>query len=29
MFDLADRNGDGVVTTEEIDFLRGLIGRAG
>ena len=29
MFDLADRNGDGVVTTDEIDFLRGLIGRAG
>jgi len=29
MFDLADRNGDGVVTTEEIDFLRGLVGRAG
>ena len=29
MFDLADRDGDGVVTTEEIDFLRGLIGRAG
>jgi len=29
MFDLADRDGDGVVTTEEIDFLRGLIGQAG
>lgn len=29
MFDLADRDGDGVVTTGEIDFLRGLIGRAG
>jgi Ca2+-binding EF-hand superfamily protein len=29
MFDLADRNGDGVVSREEIDFLRGLIGRAG
>ncbi|MCX7304980.1 MAG: EF-hand domain-containing protein [Hyphomicrobiales bacterium] len=29
VFELADRNGDGVVTMDEIDFLRGLLGRAG
>ncbi len=29
IFDLADRNGDGAVTPDEIDFLRGLLGRAG
>jgi Ca2+-binding EF-hand superfamily protein len=29
MFELADRNGDGVVTKDEIDFMRGLSGRAG
>jgi Ca2+-binding EF-hand superfamily protein len=29
MFDLADRNDDGVVTKDEIDFMRGLFGRAG
>jgi Ca2+-binding EF-hand superfamily protein len=29
MFDLADRNGDGVVSKDEIDFLRALFGRNG
>jgi Ca2+-binding EF-hand superfamily protein len=29
IFDLADRNGDGAVTEDEIEFLRGLFGRAG
>jgi len=29
VFELADRNGDGVVTGDEIKFLRGLIERAG
>ena len=29
LFDLADRNGDGTVGKDEIDFLRGLFGRDG
>jgi Ca2+-binding EF-hand superfamily protein len=29
MFELADRNGDGVVSKDEIDFMRGLFGREG
>jgi Ca2+-binding EF-hand superfamily protein len=29
MFDLADRNGDGTITENEIDFMRGLFGKAG
>jgi Ca2+-binding EF-hand superfamily protein len=29
VFDLADRNGDGTITQDEIDFLRGLFGRQG
>jgi Ca2+-binding EF-hand superfamily protein len=29
MFELADRNSDGVVTKDEIDFMRDLSGRAG
>jgi Ca2+-binding EF-hand superfamily protein len=29
MFDLADRNGDGTITENEVDFMRGLFGRAG
>jgi Ca2+-binding EF-hand superfamily protein len=29
IFELADRDGDGVVTEDEIDFMRGLFGRAG
>jgi Ca2+-binding EF-hand superfamily protein len=29
IFELADRNGDGVITAEEIDFVRTLFDRAG
>lgn len=29
MFDLADRNSDGTITEDEIDFMRGLFGRNG
>jgi Ca2+-binding EF-hand superfamily protein len=29
MFELADRNGDGVVSKDEVDVVRGLFGREG